>query len=161
MNNECRRIADQLRRALSGNAWHGPPLSELLANVTAEQASARPLAAVHSIWELALHIEVWTDAALGATKGTPMAKIVGTDQDWRPAGNGAAAWTSTQSRLFSTGEQLAQAIEGFSDDGLKEIVPGRKYDFYHLFHGIVQHSLYHGGQIAMLKKAVATSAAAT
>jgi hypothetical protein len=28
------------------------------------------------------------------------------------------------------------------------------YDFYYLFHGIVQHSLYHGGQIAMLKKAV-------
>lgn len=159
-NSESLRIADQLRRAFSGKAWHGPALNEVLANITAEQAVARPLPAAHSIWELTLHIEVWAHAALEATKGTPMAKIVGTEEDWRPAGNGAAAWASAQERLFSTAEQLAQAIERFSDERLQEIVPGRKYDFYFLFHGIVQHSLYHGGQIAMLKKAVVSSAAA-
>ena len=48
----------------------------------------------------------------------------------------------------------ALSIEGFGDSRLKDIVPGRQYDFYFLFHGIVQHSLYHGGQIAMLKRAV-------
>ena len=159
LNTETVRIADQLRRALSGNAWHGSPLSELLANVNAEQAAARPVPTAHSIWELVLHIEVWAHAALGATKGTPMAKIVGTEEDWRSAGNGAAAWTSAQASLFSTGEQLAKAIEEFGDDRLKEIVPGRKYDFYHLFHGIVQHSLYHGGQIALVKKAASSVAA--
>jgi uncharacterized damage-inducible protein DinB len=160
MNTESLRIADQLRRAFSGKAWHGPDLRELLANVTAEQAAARPLPAAHSIWELVLHIEVWAHAALEATKGTPMPKIVGTEQDWRSGGNGDAAWTSARDRLFSTGEQLAQAIERFGDERLQEIVPGRKYDFYYLFHGIVQHSLYHGGQIAMLKKALVSSAAA-
>ncbi len=51
--------------------------------------------------------------------------------------------------------RLAGAIEGFADARLEEVVPGREYDFYYLFHGIVQHSLYHGGQIAMLKRAVA------
>ena len=40
------------------------------------------------------------------------------------------------------------------DARLQDTVPGRQYDFYYLFHGIVQHSLYHGGQIAMLKKAM-------
>lgn len=160
MNTECSRIADQLRRAFSGKAWHGPALHELLANVSTEPAAARPLATAHSIWELVLHIEVWAHAALEATRGTPMPKIVGTEQDWRSGGDGAAAWTSTRDRLFSTAEQLAQAIERFGDERLQEIVPGRKYDFYYLFHGIVQHSLYHGGQIAMLKKAVVSSAAA-
>ena len=47
-------------------------------------------------------------------------------------------------------------LEKFDDAKLQAIVPGRPYDFYHLFHGIVQHSLYHGGQIAMLKKALAS-----
>jgi len=161
MNTECHRIADQLHRAFSGSAWHGPALNELLANVSAEQAAARPLASAHSIWELVLHIEVWAHAALEATKGTPMPKIVGTEEDWRSAGKSAAAWASAQEQLFATAEQLVQAIEGFSVDRLTDIVPGRKYDFYHLFHGIVQHSLYHGGQIALLKKAVVSSAAAT
>jgi len=49
---------------------------------------------------------------------------------------------------------LAAAIEDFDDAKLQDTVPGRQYDFYYLFHGIVQHSLYHGGQIAMLKKAL-------
>src|SRR6202451_4878092 len=56
------RIADQLRRAFDGSAWHGPALLELLADVDAVTAAATPLKDVHSIWGLALHIAVW-DAA--------------------------------------------------------------------------------------------------
>jgi len=160
MNTESVRIADQLRRAFSGDAWHGPALNELLAGVTADQASARPLTSAHSIWELTLHIELWVRAALEATKGTSMPKLYSTARDWPSAGKSAAAWTSTQDRLFATAEQLAQAIAGFGDERLTEIVPGRQYDFYYLFHGIVQHSLYHGGQIAMLKRAATSSQAA-
>jgi hypothetical protein len=66
-----------------------------------------------------------------------------------------AAWKATTDKLFHTAEQLSRAIEGFGDERLKDMVPGRSgphFDFYYLFHGIVQHSLYHGGQIAMLKK---------
>jgi hypothetical protein len=67
-----------------------------------------------------------------------------------------AAWTEATGHLFQTGERLALAIESFGDTRLEDIVPGRRYDFYHLLHGVVQHSLYHGGQIAMLKRVVVT-----
>jgi hypothetical protein len=53
---EIHRIADQLKRSLEGEAWHGPALRELLSGVTAKQAAARPLAGAHSIWEIVLHI---------------------------------------------------------------------------------------------------------
>jgi len=157
MNTECLRIADQLRRAFEGQAWHGPALRELLANVTAEQASAHPLDSAHSIWEITLHIDVWAQAALEAVQGVPMPKLYGTEKDWRAvADKSPGAWKVATDKLFHTAEQLSRAIEGFSDERLKDIVPGRPgphYNFYYLFHGIVQHSLYHGGQIAMLKKA--------
>jgi len=150
---ESRRIADQLRRAFDGNAWHGSSLRELLDGISAEQAASRPVSSAHSIWELVLHIEVWAHAALGAVQGTPMPKIVGTAQDWQEIKDGSSdAWNLVLKRLFQTKDQLAAAIEDFQDERLTEIVPGRKYDFYYLFHGIVQHSLYHGGQIAVLKK---------
>jgi hypothetical protein len=155
MNSECDRIADQLRRGFGGDPWHGPPLSDLLAGVAAEQALARPLLCGHTIWELVLHLETWTNAASDAARGIPMPKLVGTEQDWRPIADGdPAAWSQATDRLFQCAERLAQEIEQFTDQRLSETVPGRKYDFYYLFHGIVQHSLYHGGQIALLKKAV-------
>jgi hypothetical protein len=154
MNSECLRIADQLRRAFAGDPWHGPALQDLLNGVAPQQAAARPVASAHSIWELVLHIQVWAHAGFEAIRGTPLPKLYGTEKDW-PAvtDSSAAAWTDAKDSLFKTASRLALAIEQFSDERLKETVPGRKYDFYYLFHGIVQHSLYHAGQIAILKKA--------
>ena len=153
MNSECLRIADQLLRAFDGEAWHGPPLMKTLADVTASQANSRPLASGHTIWELVLHIDVWARAALEATQGVPMPKLYGTEQDWSTVSDtSAAAWNAATQHMLSTGQHLAEAIAGFGDARLKDIVPGREYDFYYLFHGIVQHSLYHCGQIAMLRR---------
>ena len=155
MNSESLRIADQLRRAFTGDPWHGSPLLELLAGITAEQARARPLRSVHSIWELVLHVDVYLHAAFGASQGVAMPKLYGTEADWPTVSDdSAAAWIAARNRLFENGGRLAAAIEDFDDARLQETVPGRQYDFYYLFHGIVQHSLYHGGQIAVLKKAL-------
>ena len=155
MESEAKRVAEQLRRAFTGDAWHGASLRELLNGVTAEQAAARLLASGHTIWELALHIDIWVRVALGATEGIPMPRLYGTEKDWPATTDvGAIAWAAATGRMFEGGELLARAIAGFDDARLKEIAPGREYDFYHLFHGIVQHSLYHGGQIAILKRAL-------
>jgi uncharacterized damage-inducible protein DinB len=158
MNSETTRIADQLRRAFRGEAWHGPSLLDLLAEVSPEQARARPMRSVHSIWELVLHIDVYVRAAFDATQGTPMPKLFGTERDWPSlTTDSAEGWFDAQDKLFEDAEKLAQAIEKFDEAKLRDAVPGRSYDFYYLFHGIVQHSLYHGGQIAILKKAVTDS----
>jgi hypothetical protein len=83
-----------------------------------------------------------------------MPKLYGTEKDWSTATDASAvAWTGATERLFQIGERLAEAIEDFGDERLQDVVPGRQYDYYYLFHGIIQHSLYHGGQIALLKKA--------
>ena len=158
MNSESLRIADQLRRAFIGDPWHGSPLRDLLAGVSAEQAGIRPLPSAHTIWELVLHIEIYVNAAIEAMQGIPMPRLFGTEQDWPGvADSSPTVWSEAVGRLFRSADRLADAIERFTDARLQDTVPGRDYDFYYLFHGIVQHSLYHGGQIAMLKKAVSTT----
>ena len=153
---ECGRIADQLRRAFTGEAWHGPSLLELLPDVTAEQANMRPLPAGHTIWELVLHIDVYLRGTLDAAQGGKMPKIYGTENDWTSVSDASGpAWAGATDRMFQNAELLVRAIEGFGDVKLENIVPGRDYSFYFLFHGVLQHSLYHGGQIAMLKREMA------
>src|SRR3984893_12066643 len=52
------QIAEQLRRAFDGSVWHGPSMLELLEDVDAETAAAKPIPNVHSIWDLVLHTAV-------------------------------------------------------------------------------------------------------
>jgi uncharacterized damage-inducible protein DinB len=150
---ETKRIASQLRRSYEGEAWHGPSLRELLDGVTAEQAAAKPLAGAHSIWELVLHIEAWEREALAVAGGKPHDMLAG-DADWPPVRETSAeAWQGALDRLESTTRELVAAIRAMDDAKLDESAGGREFNLYFLLHGVVQHNLYHAGQIALLKKA--------
>jgi hypothetical protein len=65
----------------------------------------------------------------------------------------AAAWHKAVALAKRTHDALVKAVGGLPDSRLGDRVPGKRYDFYHMLHGIAQHELYHAGQIAILKKA--------
>ena len=149
---EAERIAVQLRRAFEGNAWHGPALLELLADVNAVTAAAKPLANVHSIWELVLHIEAWDGAGMRRLAGQKY-QPTGLANFPMPPKPTEAAWRKAVAAAKRTHDALVKTVAALSDERLRDRVPGKRYDFYHMLHGIAQHELYHAGQIALLKKA--------
>lgn len=146
---ETKRIANQLRRACYGPAWHGTPLHEILAGIDHRQAAKKPRAGRHSIWELTLHIRTWIvavhkrmDRASTATARTNFPAVAEVT---------AAAWQSDQESLWSAVNALADAIEKRPDRWLETIVPGRPSQTQYIsLHGVIQHLLYHAGQIAIL-----------
>ena len=151
---EASRIADQLHRAFHGEAWHGPALMELLEGVTPEQAAKRPLPKAHSIWEIVLHIGAWETVARRWLAGeiAALPQLEGTD-DWPPVHDrSATAWKQAVDALVADHDRLTQVAAKLSDLQLNEKVAGREYNVYFLLHGLVQHCLYHAGQIAVLKK---------
>src|SRR5437588_2198693 len=155
MNTECNRIAYALASAISGDAWYGDSLRKILDNVTAKQAEARPIPNAHSIWELVVHVEAWVKFCLGAVQGTPIPawSTMPKEQDWPPvAATTDQAWQQAMNSFFSSHLKLAEELKALSDCRLEATVPGRPYTFYHLFQGMIQHAVYHGGQIALLKK---------
>jgi uncharacterized damage-inducible protein DinB len=148
-------IADQLRRAFDGDAWHGPALLELLKDVDAATAAAKPLPDVHSIWELVLHIAAWDNAGLRRLAGEK-AKLKGkANFPLVPVAPTEDAWSAAIAATKRTHETLIDTVAGLSDKRLRDQCPGKPYDLYHLLHGIAQHELYHAGQIAILKKVMA------
>ncbi len=67
-----------------------------------------------------------------------------------------AAWRKAIEHLNRTHDELVKAVAAFPDSRLDEQVPGKTesyHNFFYMFSGIVQHELYHAGQIALLKKA--------
>jgi uncharacterized damage-inducible protein DinB len=153
---ESVRIADQLRRAFSGDAWHGDSLLEILNGVTAAQAAARPIAQAHTIWELVLHITAWDNAARRRLKGE--AVDLPDDQNFPTVtDSGEQEWRRAVENARRVHDKLVDAVAAFPESRLAEKVPGKEaepdwHTFYYLLHGVAQHELYHAGQIALLKK---------
>jgi uncharacterized damage-inducible protein DinB len=147
-------LADQIRRAFEGPAWHGDPVLTILNGINARQAAAHPVKKAHSIWELVLHIAAWDGAVLRRTGG--LATNLSPRQNFPPIPDSSEkAWREAVEHMKRTHGQLVEAVAAFPDSRLQEQVPGKKekyYNFYFMFSGIVQHELYHAGQIAVLKK---------
>ena len=142
---ESRRIATQLERAVNGPAWHGPSVREAVRGVSAAKAAARPLPKGHSIWELVLHATAWLEIVRKRVEGTPPS--VTPAMNWPKAGRQSAAeWRRAVLALTHATARLGRTIRSLDDRRL-----GRHYLG---LHGVVQHTIYHAGQIAMLKKSV-------
>jgi uncharacterized damage-inducible protein DinB len=150
-HSESARIADQLKRAFYGSAWHGPALMELLKDVNAQTAAAKPLPDVHSIWELVLHIAAWDGAASRRLEGhTARLKDL---ENFPPLPEPTeTAWREAVTTVKATHDVLTATVASMPAARLRDRCPGKPYDLYHLLHGVVQHELYHAGQIAILKK---------
>ena len=150
---ETERIADQLRRAHEGQAWHGPALEEVLEGITAEAALRRPIAGAHNIWEILLHIGVWESVVRRRLSGEVVTDVP-PEQDWPPVSDTSdTSWQTTRDELRRVHEQLQKVVARLTDRQLAEPVPSMGYNVYFMLHGTVQHALYHAGQIAILKKA--------
>ena len=147
------RIADQLRRSFDGDAWHGDSLLEILQGVDAKKAAAHPIAGAHSIWELLLHLSAWDGAVLRRMDSDVLVELNAAENFPAVTETSEAAWQQAIAHAKRVHEKLISAVSAFPESRLTEEIPGKDYDFTNMLLGVVQHELYHAGQIALLKKA--------
>ena len=83
---ENTRLLDQIHQAFEGEPWSGPSLLATLNGLTAAQAAQHPVAGAHSIWEIALHIPVWTAVVSRRLAGTVLPPLSDAE-DWPPQPN--------------------------------------------------------------------------
>lgn len=154
MQAELKRLEDQLAKAFTGEAWHGPSVLEAIAGISAEQAAAHPIADAHSIWELVLHLCGTYDLVLRRLRGD--GRQLSEEEDWPPLpATNAENWNASIAELKQLNEEIKQAVKDFPVERLDQpLVPEAPYTAYTQFIGITQHNLYHAGQILILKKAL-------
>lgn len=145
-------LVDQLKRAFDGEAWHGPALMEILEGVDAHTAAARPLAAGHSIWELVLHVAAWERVISKRIQGQALT-LSDEENFGHVRQTDEAQWRQALQTLKTHHDELIRLTSSLKEAQLNERVPGKDYDFRFMLAGAVQHAAYHGGQIALLKRA--------
>ena len=160
---EIDRVADLLMQTYAGDptgaAWFGPALRPLLGGLSPAAAARRPLRRRHTIWELVLHVTANLDFVLARLDGRELE--LSPEADWPPTPEPtAAAWSEALAALDARYEALLARVRALGDEQLADPVVGRPYPVYAMLHGIIQHNVYHAGQVALLREAAPASGAA-
>jgi uncharacterized damage-inducible protein DinB len=143
---QTQRIADSYRAATVKGAWYGPSLAELLAQISPELATWPAVAGSHSISELLQHLLLWNER-IRKTSDSNSLPPWEAEKDWAEP---PIPWNELVSRWSQSRELLEEKIRNFPIEDLAKQVPGRNYPYETLFHGVVEHTIYHSGQIAMV-----------
>ena len=152
-------LADDWRRSCWTDPWHGPSLGTLLRDVEAQTAAAHPIAGGHSIWEVVLHLTAWTAEVARRLEGH--APAIPSEGDWpAPAEADAAHWHAALDALADAQARFEAQLSAFPASRLPERVGGDRdaplgtgVSFQGMISGALQHNAYHGGQIALLRRA--------
>ena len=154
MDIEVARIKKLLERSWTGPMWHGGTLMEILKDINWHKAFAKPANGSHNIYEYVQHMNTWRRFTVEQLKGNSGFTIeINSAEDW-PSNYEAteANWQKAMQDLEANQMALISGIENITDAKLDELVPGRKFKWYALLHGIIHHDIYHSAQISLLKK---------
>lgn len=150
-----------LAAAYDGGPWHGPSFRAALDGLTAAEAAAHPVAGAHSVWELVLHVAAWMhNGARRLDAGTYLPMPDAEDWPGVPAPADDAAWTQDLRALDDAYHALADRVAALRADDLARPLAGAPPDALggtvaELVSGLTQHLAYHGGQVALLRRALA------
>jgi uncharacterized damage-inducible protein DinB len=155
MNQEIARIVKSLASNLNGKGWFGNNLQQQLEGITAEKAAKIPQNLNHSIAEIINHMMAWRLFIVEKLNGNADYEVWETDLDWvKITQLSELDWQNLQNQLTENQALLVKTITEKAEALLDAKVDGREYNFRLMLNGIVQHDIYHIGQISIVRKLV-------
>ena len=153
MNKETQSIARNLQNILNGEPWFGRPVFAILNEIDPAIVYKKPNANSHSIAELLYHMITWAEFCLRQVEKADK-KLIEEIQsrDWRNIDPSVHTWKKGLEELKTIHEQIIGLLESKEDEWLKEKVHSRNFNYRFMLNGLIQHDIYHLGQIAYVKK---------
>ena len=146
-------LSEQLKDAFEGDPWFGRNTKALLSEVDERMAFEKPRGQ-HSILELVWHMITWREFVISRFSKEESKDLHYFETlDWRELDHSdKSLWQQGLQRLQQTQEGLLALLQKKIDDLLDRKVEERTYNYRKLLHGILQHDIYHLGQIAYVVK---------
>lgn len=147
------QIAKHFREIYFGDNWTSSNLKENLADVTWQQATTS-VYAFNTIAALVYHINYFVSTILKVLQGGPLDAHDKYSFDLSPISS-EQDWQKLLNKTWADAENVASFIEQLPEYKLWENFTDEKYgNYYRNFHGIIEHSHYHLGQIVLIKKLI-------
>lgn len=146
-------LAAAVRATVRGPMWHGPSLRDVIEGVTPEQAWRHPVEGAHSIWELVHHVGAWADIACQRILGRSV--TVTPERNFPPVGEPTAdAWRESIEQMEARYETLAATVGSMAEAALRTQPAASRPQAELMVRGVVEHGVYHAGQISLLRRAL-------
>ncbi len=149
---ETERLISLFQKHYDGEPWLDVALMANLRRIPADKAARRILPNCNTIWEITNHLIAWRENVLLRLTG----ELVPT-----PAHNyfqpvhetSEEAWKTTLSKMEASQKKWVGFLQGFKEEQFDTLYPGNNHSYYDHIQGILQHDMYHLGQIMLLAKA--------
>ncbi len=150
------QLSKDLEKVLYGNPWYGLPVYDIIEQVSFEAAFEKLPGSVHNIAGIVLHMISWTEEVMDRMNG--QTAQVPSSGDWPDPGTPEEQkWQNYVSDLKLVNVNLLGIIQNFPEEQWAELVngtiendPGTTYE--ELVKGLIQHHIYHAGQVSLLNR---------
>ncbi|MFX3626028.1 MAG: DUF1572 domain-containing protein [bacterium] len=151
--NTSKQLAKHLHDVYFGGNWTVSNLKGVLEDVTWQQATTK-VQSLNTIATLVFHINYFVDVA---TRVLEEGILEGNDKLSfnHPPINSQDDWEVFKQQVFTTAEKFSRLITELPSDKLFEDFTNEKYgSYFRNILGIIEHTHYHLGQIALIKKII-------
>ena len=153
MNKEINTIVSNLQDVLAGQPWYGRPVYEILEEVEEAKVYSNPNGEGHSLIALIYHMLTWAEFTQKRIEKDTIQDLAAFEAlDWRMIDPAQHSWKKGVAALKASHKKIIDLLQSKDDAFLEEKVDYRKYNFRFLLNGLIQHNIYHLGQVAYINK---------
>jgi uncharacterized damage-inducible protein DinB len=148
---ELKGLIIELKSIYNGKPWYGESFTKVTGKIPVSNAYWKPSPSSHSIAQIVLHIIYWRQLLLKRLEGDLNFKSsIKSEENW-PSEKYIKnlGWPSILKLMDSSHIKLIRLLQKQNDSLLDENF-NDKITYRNLIKGILQHDLYHLGQIAYL-----------
>jgi uncharacterized damage-inducible protein DinB len=151
MKNEVQSIITNLERVLTGQPWYGEAVMPMLRKIHPAVVFINPKNS-HAAIEILYHMINWAQFTLNRLQRKQEEELVDSEEsDWRTIDARIHTWEKGLAEFEQIHKQIVAELQTKDDSFLTQMVDSRDYNFRFLLNGLIQHNIYHLGQIAFLK----------
>lgn len=142
----------QLESLFNGQPWLDETLLKKTNKLSSEQAFKRPYPSVHSVAEILAHMIAWREVLIKRLEGNYAYQVqMQSSQDWPSMQQlQILGWHALQQQLADNQNRLIELLRQQSDEVLAIPYNEQGHTFDYLINGIIQHDLYHLGQMGLV-----------
>jgi uncharacterized damage-inducible protein DinB len=154
------KLETSLQSILAHEPWYGPATYDIIDGIIFEAAYEKPPGSVHSIAGILMHMLGWTQEATERMNG----KVAGDPAggDWPDPGQpDQQRWQHLINDFKLANVTLAGYIQNFPAEKWGTPTNDKRYSatgegvtYQELIEGLIQHHIYHSGQISLLNRIV-------